>query len=437
MKIMRRIFLLLGCLFLLLVSWVLAITGKTDAQRQRELIDQANAYMEDDIYILAVPLLEEAAGYRAAYLSEAEDALKTACLHLLNTRGYALKYTDILDRQMARPDAEAAVFREAADYYLESSYRLKTALDILREGSERTGDAELTDYYEKLRYDYHIGYEIYEEASEIANGASMVRKDGLWGLASQSGKLTIPCEYDKVSTCSNDRLIVQQGDVISGIDLENHRIALCHKPASDFSNFSENRLWLKIQDGWTLANEEFLLNALSVEEAGMFSDGAAPVKQHGKCGLVDTDGDSLLSAEYDGIIRDELGRAYSQDAVFVRKDGNVILLANGKALNGTYEDARPFADGWAAVKKDGLWGFIDAAGTVRIDFQYEDARSFGGHLAAVKSGAAWGYVSLRGELVIAPVFLEAKSFHDGSAPVRTEEGWQFITLTEYEKDVGF
>ena len=166
----------------------------------------------------------------------------------------------------------------------------------------------------------------------------------------------------------------------------------------------------------------------------MFSNGAAAAKTGGKWGLLATDGETwLLEPEYDGIIQDQLGRSYAQNAVFVRQGGAVQLLVDGEAVGEAYEDARPFADGWAAVEQNGKWGFIDTQGTVCIDFQFDDALSFGQHLAAVKVGDLWGYVSLQGEVVIDPVFLEAGSFYEGSAPVRTADGWQFITLLEFKK----
>ena len=66
---------------------------------------------------------------------------------------------------------------------------------------------------------------------------------------------------------------------------------------------------------------------------------------------------------------------------------------------------------------------------------FEDALSFGQHLAAVKLEGLWGYINIYGDIVIGPEFIEAKSFSDGSAPVLTPRGWQFITLVEYKKEV--
>ncbi len=52
----------------------------------------------------------------------------------------------------------------------------------------------------------------------------------------------------------------------------------------------------------------------------------------------------------------------------MRVDDGVRLYVDGKMLDGSYEDAKPFADGWAAVKQHGKWGFINTAGEIMIDF---------------------------------------------------------------------
>ena len=434
MKFFNRLLLILACIALLGVSWLTAITAKTDADKQRELINRADAYLEDEVYVLAVEPLEEAASYDAAYTLEAETTLKDVYQHLLETSGYSAKYKTLLEKQMARTDATADIFREAADFYLRSS-TLHTALEALRNGVKRTGDEELERYYESLRYAYRISSSTYEEASESCNGACIVKQNGKWGLASaKSGSRILPCEYDQVSTLFGGRVIVKKDDIISTVDLNNNRLALCHTDAERFANYNQGLLWLKQEGGWILANSNFQTGSSFMEDVGMFSNSGSAAKSRGKWGVVDLSGSEwIIPAVYDEIVQDGLGRCYSQKAAFVRSGEQIKLFTDGQETGEVYEDAHPFVDGWAAVKRSGLWGFVDASGMMRIDFQYEDARSFGGHLAAIKKDGKWGYLSLHGDVVIEPIFLDAKDFADGSAPVRTEEGWQFIVLAEYEE----
>jgi len=165
----------------------------------------------------------------------------------------------------------------------------------------------------------------------------------------------------------------------------------------------------------------------------MYSEGYAAAKSGGKWGVIDRSMGWLIPAEYDDIIRDELGRCYAQGAVFARRGDVVCLFSSGKWMGDVYQDARPFSgESFAAVMKNGKWGFIDTNGAIMIDFEYDEALSFGQHLAAAKNGEYWGYINKYGNMVIDSVFYDAKSFSDGRAPVLTERGWQFITLVEYK-----
>lgn len=434
MKVGNRILIGIGCLALLLVSWIVAVSAPSNAEKQLSLIERAEGLMRDEIYISAVPLLEEAAGYRARHTATAESMLKEAYLQMIEQQGYLRKYTSLLDRQMDREDAAPEIFFEAANFYLERS-KLNDALTVLKNGMEKTGSEELAALYEKERYAYVLSRVSYEQVTALYGNTVQVMRGGAWGLAMADGTLVIPCEYDKISTYSG-RAIVKKDGVISAVDANNNRVALLHEAASDFKNYGNDRIGIRTDTGWRRANGALDLGAASFEEIGMYASGYVAARQNGKWGVLGMENDWLIPPEYDGIIQDELGRCCAQKAVFVRQGGDVFLFVDGKRMDGAYEDARPFADGYAAVRRDGKWGFIDTSGAVAIDFQFDDALSFGQHLAAVRDGELWGYISRSGAVAIEPVFLEAKSFSSGSAPVRTEKGWQFITLLEYQKGAG-
>ncbi|GHT81210.1 hypothetical protein FACS1894125_1520 [Actinomycetota bacterium] len=55
---------------------------------------------------------------------------------------------------------------------------------------------------------------------------------------------------------------------------------------------------------------------------------------------------------------------------FIDVDCNIVLNANA------FEDAHPFSNGFAAVKRDGLWGYIDRSGNVVVDFAFAEAGGF-------------------------------------------------------------
>lgn len=428
----QKLWLTIGCVVLALVAWLATLTNKSDTQRQYELITSAKVYMDDEAYVRAQPLLEEACSYKGKHTKEAEEYLKTVYLKLIEMSGYRRKYTDLLDKQMAEKDAEPAIFIEAAKFYLDRNPA--RAFEVLKDGIVKTGSEEINAFYEANRYRYQMNRNTYQEVTAIHNGGIQVRNDGLWGLATADGSLVIPCEYDKISTYSAVA-IVKQGKTFSAINSDNNRYALSHVEMSDFGNLNENRLGVKTSEGWKLADSDFNTGQLTVEAIGLCNGGTVPAKLNGKWGLMSSNGSEWeVEPVYGSLIMDELGCCGSTEVYFAKTGGNVMLYVDGNQVGDAYEDAKPFANGWAAVKRGGKWGFIDQEGTVKVDFQFDDALSFGQHLAAVKVGQYWGYISLSGDLVIEAEFLEAKSFFGGSAPVKTVDGWRFITLLEYKKE---
>ena len=436
MKRSKRLLLLLALVAVFAITWVVVLTAKSSDQLQAELIGQAAEYMEDGVYVLAAPLLEEAAGYNASRTVEAENMLKESYLNMMGQSGVRRKYIALLEKQMNRSGAGPDVFLEAANFYLDGG-RFIDAYGVLTDGIAKTQSEDLVTLYEKNRYEYKAGYTYYDDVTLTFGATIGVCRDGLWGLASSGGDLIIPCEYNKISTFNNGRAIVKKGGEIYAVDRFGNRLALQKEGAADFGNYASDRVPLLIDGKWYRATGGFQRGEMAFENIGMYSGGYAPAQYNGKWGLVDTSIYWMLPAEYDGIVTDELGRAYAQGAVFVKQGASVSLIVNGADTGLTYDDARPFgSEGYAAVRKNGKWGFIDTAGQVKIDYQFDDALSFGQHLAAVKQGDLWGYVSLYGEIAIEPVFLQAKSFAGGSAPVKTEQGWRFITLLEYRSEDG-
>jgi len=436
LKLINRILLGASCLALLLISWFVGMHAKSTVDLQLELMEQAARFTNDGVYIRAEPLLEEAAGYNTKYTPMVETELKKVYLSLIDKRGYLRKYQALLEKQMNRKDADYSVFEEASLHYL-SINSFSEALNTLKAGISKTGSAALVSIYESNRYIIETGHEVYDDVAAIFESTVQVCADGAWGVADSSGALIIPCMYEQISTFSNGRAIVKKDGEIFAIDSANNRIAKLHEPAQTFGNYSMDRIPVLIGDSWYRANGEFTIGNAAFEYIGMYSGGYAAAKADGKWGVIDLAYNWLVPAEYEDIIRDELGQCCYGGAVFVRDGASVKLLVNGQPTGDAFDDARPFSgssseDNYAAVMKGGLWGFIDTRANVVIDFQFDDALSFGQHLAAVKHDDLWGYISVNGDFVIDPLYYEAKSFSNGSAPVLTSRGWQFITLLEYK-----
>ncbi len=408
------------------IAWMLILFGETDvAELQVDLINQANSYMEDKVFIKAIPLLEESSGYEAEHTTQAEELLKTAYLAINNYD----EYEEILEKQMSYLQPRAEVFMEAAEYHFANN-DTKDALEVLRNGVEKTGDANITEKYENSRYEYSISADSFEEITTGMNNMIIVKRSGLWGIADSKGNVIIPCEYDKISTFNNVAVVSKDNEIYS-VNTANQRNSLLKEEIKDFSYLSQSRLFLLKEEGWVEADTNFNTGKIFFDEVGTYSNDLVPVKLNGKWGMKNKADEMTVEAVYDNIIRDELGRSYFQNAFFVQEANNIYMISEDVKLDTSYEDAKPFfTQNYAAVKNNGKWGFVDNKGNLVIDYQFEDALSFGGHTAAVKTEGMWGYINLQGKIVIEPIFLEVNSFYNGSAPVLTEAGYVIITLKE-------
>lgn len=438
MKLVSKLAVAAAGLIILVASFRMAGMQELPDEKQLRLLQEGQSLIVDEAYVSAIPVLEEALTIRGPYTKDVEEALKGIYRSRLNKSTYHRRYSEILEGQVAREDATADIYLELAQYYM--SYHEETeAFELLQEGIDRFDSDALRDYYDANRYQYEVDYRTfdYDDVTELYSGAIQVRKGDLWGVANPDS-IVLPIEYDQVSAAHYGRVLVWKDGKASVVQAwDQERTALLHPESVAWAgevigigNYTGDRLTIQTTGGWLVGVGA--LNTLQkvYEDVGSFSNERAAAKQGGKWGLIELEaGEWTVEPKYARICLDRLGRCYFRNAFFgVLDNGDVKLVVDGQELSDTYEDARPFSDGYAAVKKNGKWGFIDIDGTLRIDYQYEDAWSFSCGLAAVQVDGLWGYVNGKGEMVIDNTYIDARMFENYMAPVRSEDGWQFITL---------
>ena len=437
MNTLRRVLLAIVFFAIIGVSLFAVTTATPPSVRQRELITEAETFLTDGIYVLARPLLQDAAAITGDYTFEAQRQLKRVHLALNDHRSY----TNLLQSMMASRNATPLLFLEAAEYFA-SRRRTDIMFEVLQEGVTRfsvtdDGFDKLDDFYESVRYVFELGRNSFDDVTLAYQGFIQVMQEDLWGVATFYGNIRIPCIHHQASTVSQGQVITIYDNTIHAVNLANQRVALLDTPAQGIGNISANRIPIMRDGAWVWSTGMLEMGQREYEALGMYSGGYAAAKMDGRWGLIDINQNPVIPFEHDGIAQDELGRAVAQNAVFIRENNGVVLFINNRRTDTHFQDAHPFTNtGYAAVKQNDLWGFINASGEMIIEPRFADARSFSQHLAAVKVGNYWGYISLRGEVVIEPMFLEARGFYRGSAPVLTVQGWRFITLLEYRRRIG-
>lgn len=165
--------------------------------------------------------------------------------------------------------------------------------------------------------------------------------------------------------------------------------------------------------------------------AGTFTDGEAAVQQGTKWFLIDDNGERISDESYDDIILYTDGSHIKNGVMIAKKDGSYKFYKDGKTI-GDYSDADIITgDEMVAVCKNGKWGYVDLDGNELIPPTYEEAKSFSNGLAAVSDGELWGFINKDGTLVIDYTFFGADYFNsEKCCMVETgkDTTWQMISL---------
>ena len=172
------------------------------------------------------------------------------------------------------------------------------------------------------------------------------------------------------------------------------------------------------------AHEARVVIEYGYSDARDFHEGLAAVKSNDAWGYIDNLGRVVVPF----VHRIPEAGDFSEGLAFV---GDRFIDTDGRvALGGkTFEDAKPFSQGLAAVQSGGRWGYIDLTGKFVIAPSYEAAGSFSQGLAPVRTGGLWGYIDAGGRLKIPAQFLGGAPFSEGRAAVETRGLYGYIDLS--------
>jgi len=220
---------------------------------------------------------------------------------------------------------------------------------------------------------------IYSSAGAFQNGFAYAEMNGKKGIINLKGEAVVDFIADWIEPFNSDGLARAKINAKYGVFANNGSLILDFKyeNISDFSNGfalvadSLNKYSFVNTKGKLIApfSFEFIPEALSFSK--FTKDGFAKVITKGKIGVIDTTGEKVVPAIFDGI-----GSYSPKGLTAVKKKGKWGYMNQDTRLviSYDYEFTGEFVDGKAIVRNDMGFGIIDELGKQVLPFEYNSIK---------------------------------------------------------------
>ena len=427
--------LLLILLLVICVLCALMILTSNDAEKeQNALIEEAQEFLEEKLYIRAVE------NYLVAlddYDTKRNPELETELLAIYKEAGmmgdYYSMIEDRIDDKVASEEEVIALY----NMHVESgSYR--NAIKVINDSLIYIESKELQRLKEEICYEYRDRDVNLTEMVQPASDWLIPTFDGnKWGYVFSDGNLMLANIYDDATRFCEGYAVVKLDGVYTRIDENGYWCAVDKDSLDDVTDISAQAIVGVKDNQYYLYSLDFeLLTKESFDCVYLSDNGVYCVQKGGKWALLDEDLEQITEYEFTDVVLNSRGQVFTgKYAVVKDESGYYFIKSNGNAVTDVrFTEAKGYEGGLIAVADSGgKWGFADIDGNMVIDYQYTDAYSFSSGLGAINDAGEWGYVNQFNKIVIEANFQEAYPFVGKSALVKNEMGiYQILTLRFYD-----
>lgn len=411
--------------------YMLYDTKATEQRQYNEYIENARTYREQDIQVDAEANYKNALNLKPSlslYIEIGEfyrDTNQTKKAinwgeTIVDTYPKEVKgYEFLMELQISRKDYVACF--ELADEFQKRKLSSET----------------MSNHVKSIEYLFFFNGE-YQDVGIYSGGLCPILVGNKWGYVDTQGNKKVANKFVKVGAYSGELspVIDDNGTAFYVDPNGNKKFVILDVENVKELGLIENGIY-SLYDGstWAFYNSEYKKLYGDYQDVSAMGNGVAAVKKDGKWSLINRDGKDLIGKTYEAVAMDEKLVVFRNDRIFVSDgSGYQMIDSTGKVYGDKkFQAVHIFNDTTnAAVMINGKWGFINAAGEVVIEPQYEDARSFANGYAAVKKDGKWGFINAEGKMVIEPQFKNAKDFNDhGCVFVIRQDGWELLRLYKY------
>ena len=261
-------------------------------------------------------------------------------------------------------------------------------------------------------YGIHLSDMAFDQIYPLDGFNIAFKANGFWGIMDHYGKEKIFAKFDSIFTKLNDLFLVDFYGETGVID-----------------EFGEWKIYPQKGDVYMLSNGNYLIssyfqsrvinrwgNELYSSKNYLRPQGSVLIEEdfEDNFGLLDSDFRHLLPVE------NEFVGPIIEDSVFLFKNslGWGIIDRSGTVTlknDMRFEQILGYNEEFIGVRIDGLYGFVDLNGKLRISNRYEDIGLFHDGIANIKILSKWGCINKYENIVVQPYFDEIGIFKNNLA----------------------
>lgn len=436
----KRVFFVLIITVVLVFGWLFtlkAASGIDEINEQKQLVSQAETYLDKKLYVRGIPLLEQAILFKTKYTPDIQRQLLNAYWNYGDMDSY-YNMVQVMDSNDANRLAKAEDYIILAKYYLENGDELE-ALKVVITGQKMHSDPGLEELYEQCRYQYYVTSSDFLELADTRDGLFHPCFDGnVWNYADENGRECLTVNAQEALSFNDQYAVVKVNNRYCTILKNGDLYGIDESGVDEVLGLTDRFIVAKKDGLYGYYNYDFELasSTLQFEDITLNNNGVTAVKRDGKWGIINDDGETVTNFIFEDVAVNSLGCAFAGGHAMVKKDGAWLLIdTTGEVISEqSFADAKaPESDEYIAVANaEGKWGFIDSEGNLVIDYQYYDAASFSCEMAPVMVVNSWGYISSKNHLVIEDYYESAQPFHEGYAIANTAMGVDVIEQRYYD-----
>ena len=305
-----------------------------------------------------------------------------------------------IKRQMAleREKKEKEITQKRIETLEEQGKKNKNWEETLKKFDKRIRNLE----HQKLSWHDFRRISSYEEISEYSEGLAVVKRDGYYGYINENYEEVIECKYDEAHDFKNRIALVKENGYYGYIDKQGKEVISCK-----YDEIFDFRCGLAVvkRDGYygyiNQNNKEVI--ECKYNDASYFNqDGKACVNQDGKIYIINNKGEIIdLKLHEDGEADKYLYDYNNSNDTKLGEFSNDLQVVKDREKYGyndqhhyrvttkLYDEAFPFKNGKAVVKKAGKYFYLKVFGYFRKEVEeskccYEAASDFVENIACVK-----------------------------------------------------